>query len=131
MAVTSAELVIDAGSEQFDYLSDRIENLDNESTDFEIRITDNTNKIGLIIDAVNTLQKTSVTSQLSANPFSFSTSNLPPGVTLLDIRYGDFYMTGDDANGDEVDIFEFEEATKIYISSRNSQFLDDNATVID
>ena len=124
-----AELVVDAGSEQFDYLSDKIEDLDKESTNFEIRITDNTLRIGLIIDAVNTLQKTSVTSQLSANPFSFSTSNLPPQ-SPPDIRYGDFYMTGDDGNGTEVDSFKFEEATKIYISSRNSQFLDDNASVI-
>ena len=124
-----AELVVDAGSEQFDYLSDKIESLDKESTNFELRITDNTNKIGLIIDAVNTLQKTSVTSQLSANPYSFTKSNPSPGITL-DIRYGDFYMTKDNDDGDEVDIFKFEEATKIYISSRNSQFLDNNASVI-
>lgn len=123
-----SELVIDAGSEQFDYLSDRIENLDNESTNFEIRITDNTNRIDLIIDAVNTLQKTSVTSQLSANPFAIVPSNLDE--THRDIRFGDFYMTGNDDNENEVDILTFADATKIYISSRNSQFLDDNASVI-
>lgn len=124
-----AELVLDAGSEQFDYLSDKIEALDNESNDFEIRITNNTNTIGLIVDAVNTLQKTSVTSQLSANPFSFSTSDLPQG-EVLDIKHGHLYMTGLDGNGDEVDVYTFEDATKIYISSRNSQFLDINAEVV-
>ena len=125
-----AELVLEAGSEQFDYLSDKINALDQESNDFEIRITDNTNRIGLIIDAVNTLQKTSVTSQLSANPSSF-------GITLadgevqasVDIVYGHFYMTTVDSNNNEVDAYRFEDATKLYISSRNSQFLDDNAQV--
>lgn len=125
-----AELVLEAGSEQFDYLSDKITALDQESNNFEIRITDNTNKIGLIIDAVNTLQKTSVTSQLSANPSSFGLTSASGDVQAsVNIVYGHFYMTADDSDGNEVDVLKFEEATKLYISSRNSQFLDDNADV--
>lgn len=116
-----AELVIEAGSEQFDYLTDRIDNLDQESNDFEIRITNNTNRIDLIIDAVNTLQKTSVTAKLNANPLALAPAN--------DITYGHFYMTYD-VNGVETDSYKFELSTKLYISVRDSQFEDPNAPIV-
>lgn len=126
-----AELVLEAGSDQFDYLSDKIEALDQESNDFEIRITDNTNKIGLIVDAVNTLQKTSVTSQLSANPSSFGLTVADGDVQAsTDIVFGHFYMTSVDNNNTEIDVLKFEDATKLYISSRNSNFGDELAETV-
>ena len=62
------ELVLDAGSIQFDLLQEQINTINLKTTDFELRITDNTTKIESLIEAINTLQKTAVTTKLNANP---------------------------------------------------------------
>ena len=114
------ELVIDANQIENDNINDRIDNLDDKVTDLGEDVTLNTNKIDVLVGAVDIIQKTSTRAQLSAH---LTLDGFNDGVQS--VGPGHFYMTEDNGS---INVYEFEDAKKLYISSTTHTWGDPDAT---
>ena len=96
------ELVIDANQIENDNINDRIDNLDDKVTDLGEYVNINANKFDVLVGAVDTIQKTSTRSQLSAHPTLDGFDNNQQSIGI-----GHFYMT--ESDGSTI-VFDFEDA---------------------